>query len=162
VIGGFLGMAMFLGLYWMGQHPFIIPPFMDFRILLFGVFIFFTLRDFRDYFQGGILYFWQGMIMALVFTIVFSLVGMLSIWAYSVWNPEFVSRYVALKTAQAKMLTPEILARYGKENVDAIVRALPSTRGIDLALVYVWTSFGISFFLSIILSVILRRQPKSQ
>lgn len=160
LIAGLLGMVLFLGLYYLGRHPFLIPVYFDFRILLFGVFIFFTLKEFRDYFQQGILFFWQGMVMSLLFTVVFAVLCYLILWGFSAWKPDFVSSYITLTLEQARSMPPEIIARIGKVNYDRTVSALPATRGSDLALLYFSQSFIIGFFVSIIISVILRRQPK--
>jgi Protein of unknown function (DUF4199) len=160
LISGAVGMAMLLGLYFMGRHPFLIPPYLDFRIILFGVMLFFTLKEFRDYSQGGILYFWQGMFMSMVFTAVFALVGFVVIWIFSVLRPEFLSSFIAQKMEELKLIPAEIVKRIGQEDFDRVAKALPATRGFDLAYLYFWQSFGISFFVSVIISVILRRQPK--
>ena len=160
VIAGVLGMVLFLTLYYLGRHPLLIPVFLDFRIVLFGVLIFFTLKEFRDYFQQGILFFWQGMMMSLLFTIVFAIIGFLVIWGFGVWKTGFVSSYISLTFDQVKTIPPEIVKRIGKEAYDSNLKALPLTRANDLALLYFWQSFVISFFVSIIISVILRRQPK--
>ncbi len=159
-IAGVLGMILFIGLYYLGRHPFLIPFFFDFRIILFAVFIFFTLKEFRDYFQQGILFFWQGMIMSLLFTSLFAIIAFLIIWGFSTWRPAFVSTYISLTLEQARSMPPEIIEKIGKANYENSLKALPNARGIDLALLYFWQSFVISFFLSIIISVVLRRQPK--
>ena len=57
VVGGVLAFVLLLIMYYLGRHPLVTSPFFDFRILLFGIFIFFTLKEFRDYEQGGVLYF---------------------------------------------------------------------------------------------------------
>ena len=159
-IAGVLGMVLLIGLYYLGHHPFLIPVFFDFRIILFGVFIFFTLKEFRDYFQQGVLFFWQGMMMSLLFTSLFAIIAFLIIWGFAGWKPGFVSSYIALTVEQARAMPPEIIERIGKANYENSLKALPATRGIDLALLYFGQSFVISFFLSIIISVVLRRQPK--
>ena len=70
-IAGALGAILLIGLFYMGKHPFLIEIYLDFRIFIFGVFIFFTLKELRDYVYGGILYFWQGIIASFIFTVVF-------------------------------------------------------------------------------------------
>ena len=59
---GILAFILLLVMYYLGPHPLLTSPFLDFRILLFGIFIFFTLKEFRDYYHDGILYFWQAML----------------------------------------------------------------------------------------------------
>ena len=160
LIAGIVGMMMFLVLYFLGRHPFLIPAYMDFRIILFGVLLFFTLKEFRDYFQEGTLYFWQGMFMCLIFTAIFAFIAFIVIWAFAGLNPRFVDSYVSLTLEQIKSIPPEIVKRIGKADYERSIAALPATRSLDLALLYFWQSFVISFFVSIIISVILRRQPK--
>jgi len=160
LIAGIVGMMMFLGLYFLGRHPFLIPPYMDFRIILFGVLLFFTLKEFRDYFQEGTLYFWQGMFMSLIFTSIFALIAAVVVWAFAGLNPRFVGSYVSLTLDQIKSIPPEIVERIGKSDYERSIKALPATRGLDLAVLYFWQSFVISFFVSTIISVILRRQHK--
>jgi hypothetical protein len=161
LIAGVVGMIMLVGLYYLGRHPFSIPPYMDFRIILFGVLLFFTLKEFRDYFQQGTLYFWQGMFMSLIFTTIFAFIAFLVIWGFAGWSPRFVSSYISLTLDQIKSMPAEIIERIGKTEYDRSIKALPFTRGIDLASLYFWQSFVISFFVSILISVILRRQPKT-
>ncbi|HZB13783.1 MAG TPA: hypothetical protein VE467_12175, partial [Chryseolinea sp.] len=47
---GILAFILLLVMYYVGRHPLLTSPFLDFRILLFGIFIFFTLKELRDYY----------------------------------------------------------------------------------------------------------------
>ncbi len=161
VVAGVLGGAMLAGLFFMGRHPIVIPPYLDFRLLLFAVMLFITLREFRDYFQQGILFFWQGMFMSLVFTAVFALIASLIVYGLARLRPEFVGQYISLQLERFKAATPEDIRQIGPDQFEKVIKSLPSTTGLDLAYLYFWQSFGISFFVSIIISVILRRQPKT-
>ena len=160
-IAGLLASAILVALYYMDRHPFLIPVFVDYRLILFSVFIFFTLREVRDYYQGGILYFWQGIFASFIFTgtfaILSSLILMIFMWAV----PEFLSSYITLSVEQLKLLPPEVIESIGKDVYNRNLELLPATNVADLAFLYFWQSFMISLFISIILSVILRRQPKT-
>jgi hypothetical protein len=160
-IAGLLGSAILVVLYYMDRHPFLIPVFVDYRLILFSVFIFFTLREVRDYYQGGILYFWQGIFASFIFTVTFavlsSLILLIFIWAV----PEFLSSYIALSVEQLRLLPGEVIDSIGKDVYNRNLELLPATNVADLAFLYFWQSFMISLFISIILSVILRRQPKT-
>jgi hypothetical protein len=160
IIAGGIGSLLLAGLYFMGRHPFLIPVFLDFRIILLGVFIFFTLKEIRDYYHGGILYFWQGLVSAFIFTVSFALISSSVVLVLCWLVPEFLSSYVSLSIAQLRSLPQELIDNIGPEVYDRNLRLLPATKGSDLALLYFWQTFMISLFLSIILSVILRRQPK--
>ncbi len=159
VIASFIGSALLVGLYYMNRHPLIIPVFLDFRLILFGVFIFFTLREIRDYYQGGFLYFWQGILCSFLFTATFAMLASLVIVGFVGIVPDFLNSYITLSMAQLKSLPAEVIERIGKEVYKLNLDRLPDTTGFDLAFLYFWQSFMISLFISIILSVVLRRQP---
>jgi hypothetical protein len=160
-IAGLLGSVLLIGLYYMDRHPLLIPVFIDSRLILFGVFIFFTLREIRDHYQNGILYFWQGIFSSFLFTVSFavltSLIILLFIWAV----PDFLHVYIALSIQHLKSLPPEVIERIGKDVYNRNSEMLPATGAFDLAFLYFWQSFMLSLFISIILSVILRRQPQT-
>ncbi len=161
VIAGALGALLVIGLYYLGRHPFIIPVYLDFRIFLFGIFIFFTLKELRDYWFGGVLYFWQGLIASLLFTVLFALIASLTITVFASAAPVFVRDYVSLTVEQLRSLPPEVIEKIGKDVYERNLEMLPATNAFDLALLYFTQSFMISFFISIIISVVLRRQPKT-
>lgn len=161
VLAGIIGSILLTGLYYIGRHPFLIPVFMDFRIFLFGIFIFFTLRELRDIHQNGILYFWQGVFASFLFTLSYAVLASLLLLTLIYFVPAFLTDYISLSIAQLKALPPDVIGQIGREVYDRNLELLPATRGSDLAFLYFSQSFMISLFISIILSVILRRQPKT-
>ena len=161
VLAGVVGSALLAGLYYMGRHPFLIPVFMDFRIILFGLFIFYTLREIKDYHQGGTLYFWQGIFASFLFAVCYAVISALALLLFMQLAPGFLDAYINLSTAQLKSLPPEVIDRIGKEVYDRNVKMLPATDSFDLVFLYFTQSLIISLFISIILSVVLRKQSKN-
>lgn len=161
VLAGIIGSALIVVLYYIDRHPFLIPVYLDFRIILFAVFIFFALREIRDYHQEGILYFWQGMIGSLLFTIAFALISSLAILGFAEIVPAFLTDYVDLTLEQMRSLPQEVIESIGKDVYEHNMEMLPSTNASILGFTYFVQSFLISLFISIILSVTLRRQPKT-
>jgi len=127
-IAGVLAFILLIVLYHLGPHPLLTSPFLDFRILLFGIFVFFTLKEFRDFNNNGVLHFSQAM---------------------------FGGLSVVLKS-----FPKEDISRIGKEIYERNLAALPATNVFDLIQTYFMQGIVIGFFVNIILSVILRRQPK--
>lgn len=160
-IAGIVGLGLLIALYYIGRHPLVIPVYLDFRIFLFGVFIFFALRELRDYHQNGVLYFWQGFIASFLFTICFATITSAGIVAVVAVDPGFLSEYIDRTLEQIRSLPPEVIDSIGKDVYERNVELLPSTNASNLALTYFVQSFLISLFISIILSVTLRRQPKT-
>ena len=159
-LAGLLGCIILVTLYMIGRHPFLIPIIFDFRIVLLSVFLFFLLRDFRDNHQGGILYFWQGMIGSFIFILVYAIVAALGILILESIRPDFLTSYIDLSIQQIKSLPAEVLERIGTETVQQSLEALPHTGLFELPKLYIVQSFAFGLFISIILSVILRKQPK--
>jgi len=160
VIGGVIAFIQLLAFFYMNRHPFLIPVFFDFRIILFAVLLFFCLKELRGFYFQGLLFFWQGMIASLLFTIVFATIASSFLWLFCLFEPRFVAEYIELAISQIRTFPAEVIERIGKEVYERNLAALPATNAFDLVSLYFVQSFGISFFISIIVSVVLRQQPK--
>lgn len=158
---GVVGFILLMILYYTGNHPFLIPVFLDYRIVLFAIIYSFALKEIRDYYHGGILHFWQGMVSCLLMTLLFSLVASIGIYTFARYNTAFVESYIRLSMIQVKAFPEEEIERMGRDVYEAGITALKQANAYFLASRYLSQSFIISFFISIIISVILRRQPKT-
>jgi len=156
------GFAFLWILYAIGRHPFLVPVFFDFRIVLLSFALILALRELRERHFGGLLFFWQGMIGGALLTLVFAAVVSLLIWGYASAQPDFVHDYVRLFREQAATFPAEVVERIGKETMAQNLEAIEATQPADLALLYAWQTGLISLFVSIVIAVILRRQPKIQ
>lgn len=162
LIAGVLGALLVIGLYFVGkQHPFMIPVFLDFRIFLFAVFIFFSLKEFRDYHQHGELYFGQAMLSSFIFVAIYAILASTLVIIFAYAKPDFIQSFVAQFREQIGTWSKEDIDRIGKDNVARNLQALSTTNPFDLGFNYFKQSFWIGAVVSIILSVILRRQPKN-
>lgn len=161
MLAGLLGLVIILVLYYIDRHPLLIPPYLDSRIIVFGVFIFFTIRELREYHYGGVFYFWQGMISGFLVTIAYTTITFVALLIFANAIPGFLSEYIRLPIEHLKSFPPEAVESVGSEAYERSMELLPSTRPVDLATLYTVQSFVISFFISVILSVILRKQPKN-
>ena len=160
-IAGALCIVFIVSSFYMGKHPFLISPFTDFRVFLFAVLLFFSLKEMRDYYLGGSMFFWQGTAGSLFFLASCSAVSAAGIFVFGAVKPQFLSSYVEQFTEQIRNLSTEGTEQIGKEVLEQSLRDLPSTTIGGLAGTYVWQSFVIGFFISVIISVILRQQPKT-
>jgi hypothetical protein len=156
-----IGFALVVMLFYSGKHPFLIPVYADFRIFLFGVFIFFALKEYREQYGEGILYFWQGMVGSYVFLLSFGLLAAMAVFLFSLVEASFVTEFVRLFTEQAKAIPAEELERVGKVDFERNLLELSNTNGYQLALLHGKQSLIIGFFISIIITIVLRKQPKA-
>jgi hypothetical protein len=159
-IAGVLGAILVIGLYYLGTHPFLIAIYLDFRIFIFGIFMFFVLRELRDFYYGGILYFWQGLIASFLFTLIFAVTAALLLGSFGTLVDSFVRDFISQSTEKLSLVREELIERIGKQAYDSNLRNLPATNAWDLAIHYYIQCFVIGTFMGILLSVILRRQPK--
>jgi hypothetical protein len=160
LLAGILGMLFLSVLYYVGRHPFLFPIYFDFRAIMLSVFIVMSLKELRDDHQQGLLSFGQGMMCAFLLTLVFAVLVMSFIGIFSWLQPAFVTDYINLMTVQLQALNPAVIEQIGKDSHARNLAALAATNGGTLAFDYFIKSLLISFFVSIIISVILRRQPK--
>ncbi len=161
VIAGLIGFALLVSLYYMDRHPQQISIQFDFRIVMFIVFLIFILRELREYYFDGLLFFWQGMSASFIFTFVFALVASTLLLVFTYLKPEYITSYIQLALAEVKTYPEEYIKEIGKANFDEGVKNIQLIGGGYLAKRYFFTSFFYSFLISIVISVILRRQPKS-
>lgn len=159
LVSGVLGFIILLILFYTDHHPFLIPVFLDYRIIMFSIVFVFALREVRDYYQDGILHFWQGMMSSLLMTLSFTLVACSALYTFALAVPEFVTTYINLSFVQVKAFSADDIDRIGREVYEEGVKSLQEADAAFLASRYFVQSMIISFFISIIISVILRRQP---
>lgn len=162
VVAGMLCIGFVVSLFYMGKHPFLINPMLDFRVPLFALMLFFCLKEVRDYYQGGVLYFVQGSVGSLFFLLSAAVMASAGIYLFGTFQPAFLADYIKEFTQQIQNLPPETVERIGKSVVEENLKALPATTVGNLATLYAWQSMVIGFFISVIICVILRRQPKTE
>jgi len=74
--------------------------------------------------------------------------------------PDFVHNFVELAEEQTKNFSAEDINRIGKETFEQSLKELKQADRYFMAQRYFFQTYIISFFLSIIISVVLRRTPK--
>ena len=159
-IAGALLVVLMIALYYLGRHPLLIAPFLDFRIVTFGVFIFFSLKEFRDDYQGGELYFWQGLIGSGMLVFVAALVSSIGIYSFGLIDTDFVPQYIEQFIAYFQGFPKEDIEAIGKDNFERNLQGIRSTNIAQIAQDYFMKGLIIGLPVSIIMSVITRKQPK--
>ncbi|UII24506.1 DUF4199 domain-containing protein [Fulvivirga maritima] len=161
LFGALLGMVVILVLYFINRHPLLIPPHLDFRILLFAVFIFFALKEFKDYYNNQMLNFWQGMIIGFIVYLVIGLLVGLGLVILCQVVPHFLTTYIE-GTINGMMLNKEQLI-HGEEITITEAQfneQIEEMRNATSAVVffdYLGKSLFIGFPITIIISIIMRR-----
>jgi len=151
---------LFIVLYSMGKHPLFVPLFMDIRLVMLPVFMFFAMKDFRDGHNNSELHFWQGLTVGfLTFTTIAVLMSAF-VMIFAEVSGDFLNQYIASRLELLEVNKEQAIEAFSNDFVQEQIDALPLTRPFDLAVDYFWKTIAIGIFLNIILAVVLRKQPK--
>ena len=161
LIGGAVACVAIVVLFLMGRHPFLLPVVFDFRIILYSVMVIFALREIRDFHLGKMLFFFQGMVASNLVVWLAAVIGALFVWILAANHPTFISEYVAVMTEQMTANRDLLTKNVGEEAYRQQMAKLPTTSAWALAGDYFLKSIIIGLFLTIIISVVMRRQPKT-
>lgn len=162
LIGGVIASIVLVSLYYLGQHPFLVPWIVDFRLVFFSVFIFLGLKETRDYYLAGNLSFSQGMIGSYVFISTAGLIGAITTWCLARWDENFLPSYISKTTEQVKSFQKEMVENFTERNYQQQIAKLQNTTELTLASDYFLKSLIIGLFLTILITVILRKQTQTQ
>ena len=157
IVSGLL-MVLFLVLFYSGRHPMNISPFFDVRIIVFPLFLFLSIKEFRDLANNGVLHFWQGMIVGFVLLISIGLILSLFIILISYTDNSFLSIYITERIELLQTMVGQLTEQEKLSFVKEQLKILPLTTSIDLAIDYFLKTMGIGVFLNIIISIVLRKQ----
>src|SRR5436190_16412944 len=114
-VAGLLSAILLVILFYTGRNPFLISPFLDFRIFIFGIFIFFSLKEFRDGSQSGLLYFWQALLGSFAVVLISSVISSTGLYIFGTLEKDFLTSYVDGMTIYLKTFPQEDIDRIGRE-----------------------------------------------
>jgi len=101
------------------------------------------------------------MVGSYVFLMTAALIGSGFTWCFARWNAGFLPSYIEKLQQQMLGYREEIIRSVGVDAYTQQLTKLPSTSPLDLAGDYFLKSMIIGLFLTIIMSVLLRKQPKT-
>ena len=85
----------------------------------------------------------------------------LLIWIFGSLEQDFVTEYVEQVTAYLKSFSQADIDQLGKDTYERNLAGLPATNIATLAFTYFIHGLVLGFFVNIVLSVIVRRHPKT-
>ena len=154
--------SLILGLgiiYYAGKHPLLINIVFDLRILIFALFIFIGIREYRQDYNNGILHFWQGLYIGIILYITAAFITSLFIWIFAGWlDVDFLTSFIAKSMETLETNKQVIIESLGERNFNAAMEGLPTTTAGNLAFDYFLKSMPIGFILTLVISMLLRRR----
>lgn len=159
-VGAILLSIVLVILFYMGKHPMLIPIIMDFRLIAVPIFVVLAILEFRDFRNRRKLVFWQGMFIGFICYTTMGLGAGVFLLIFTFADQGFLSQFIEISTTQLVENKDQFIQSIGPEAYNANLAKLPSTTGFDLSADYFFKTIIVGLFFTIIISVILRRQPK--
>lgn len=156
----FFLIALFFLSWTLAVNPLIDLRQLVFDILIFGLFIFFAGKEYKVYKNGGYFHFWEGMSIGfLVYalaTVVFGFVLVI----YFMMKEEAVSQYQQAATAFILERADLYKEEFGEAGLNAQLNEIKEVTVFDLVLSTIFKKILAGFFVTPVISIILRKQPK--
>jgi hypothetical protein len=158
-IAGALTIVLFLVLYQMEVNPLVEARIVD--LVLIPIFLYFGLKDFRDYRNGGILHYWQGMTVGVIIYLLMALISSVWIMAFLEFiDPELLGQYILDRIELLEGSRLQIVEQMGEQAFLDSKEELKRITPFDLALDDILKKSIIGLMLTIMISVILRKKPQ--
>lgn len=159
ICGLFLVAAYHLS-YALGANPLIDITHLIFDVIIFGLFIFFAEKEYKTYKNGGILHFWQGMSIGFFVYTLASIVFVFSQIIYFALDTEAVSNYQEAALAFLNDRMDIYKEQFGDEGFERQLEDIRTVTKWDLILSSTIKKIIAGFFISPVISIILRKQLK--
>ena len=157
VAGGIIAFVLFLTLYYTDGDPVSSNYIID-GVLMF-LFVFFSLKELRDYKYGGKMLYWQGMTGGFVCYALIALISALTTWVYlGAVDPDL---YAQKKQEKITILTqdPEKwVEQLGQEDYEEAVENVKAITPFSLAADDFVKKLLIGFFLTTIIALFYKRK----
>lgn len=158
-IGLLFNITAIVVLYLIGRHPLLLNPVLDARIPLYALIIFASFKTFKDNYSQGVMHFWQGLTMGLVAYLFMSIGTSIFIYIISAIDAtNFLSEYIRIATGQLEANKEVFIESIGEKTYEGTLEQLPNTRPVHLALDYLLKSTPIGLFLTLLLSILMRKK----
>lgn len=156
VAGGIISLLLFLTLYFLEENPLSAIRLFDF--LLIPLFIFFSLKEYRDYRNAGKMAYWEGMTVGFVCYGLIALISASSILFFlEMIDPELFAQH---KQENITILTQdpqEWVEQLGKEDYEEALEDVRGITPVSLAVDDFVKKILVGLFLTSIISIFLKR-----
>jgi len=155
-IGGILVILLFMIFYFLGKNPIVEIKLVD--ILILAVFIFFSLKEFRDSHNNRKLHFWQGVSGGMITYFSIAIISALFILVLVVViDPTITTDYIQSRIALIDENKAKLVENINEQAYLDALAGVKKTTPMDLAFDDFLKKSIIGLFLTIIIAVILRK-----
>lgn len=158
LVGAALSIALFFVLLLLDENPLINGALFSFFFI--PIFVFFAIKEFKKYYSAGTLHFWQGMTIGFGTYMILGLVSALFIWLYlQAIDPQLLLEYIADRVALMDGSKENLIDRLGQDTYETSLANVQGATALDLALDDFLRKIFAGFFITTIISVVMRQRP---
>ena len=161
LVSGVLSVILFFVVMLFDENPLIVTKWFDYLLIL--GFVFFGVREFRLYYNGGALQFWQGASVGFVTYVSSAVLFALIIGTYLAtvgqeWVTDYVADRIALVQENQKNFTEEL----GAATYQQVLAEVQAVTTLDIVLDDFYRKLMIGVFVTLIVAMVQRRQPAKE
>lgn len=160
ITGGLLVILAFVVLLVSDENPLLVLQPFDF--LLLPLFLFFSIKDFRDNYNGRLMFFWEGMTVGFFCYISIALLSSLFIILFLHWcDCNLLAEFITNKLEILESGKTRLIEEMGQTTYDETYAEVASTTAFIVALDSLMKKCILGLLFTIMLSMILRTKPKN-
>ena len=161
LVSGGLAIILFFVVMLFNENPLIVTKWFDY--LLVPGFVFFAIREFRRYYNGGAMQFWEGASVGFITYVTSALLFALVTGGYlATVGQEWVADYVANRTALVQANQESFTQELGEDTYRQVLAEVQATETMDLVLDDFYRKLMIGVFVTLIIATVQRRQPAKE
>lgn len=158
MVGAVLSIALFFVLLLLGENPLINGTLFSFFFI--PIFVFFAIKEFKKYYNASYLHFWQGMTIGFFTYMMLALVSAFFIWVYlDLLDPGLLQDYISNRVDLMRGSQENLVERLGQDTFDTSLASVKAATAFDLALDDFLRKVFAGFFITTVISVVMRQRP---
>ena len=161
LVSGTLAIILFFAVMPFDENPLIVNKWFDF--FLIPVFVYFAVREFRLYYNGGALQFWQGASVGFIVYVTLALLFAGVVGSYLATGGEaWVSDYIEDRTALVQENQENFTEQLGDATYQQVLAEVQAVTTLDLVLDDFYRKLMVGLFVTLIIATVQRRQPAKE
>jgi hypothetical protein len=154
--GGGFSILLFVILWMLDTNPLATNRIYDF--ILIPLFVFFSVKEYRDYRNGGVLHFWEGMVTGTLTFVCLALVSALFIWLFLEFaHTSLLQDYIDTRMGMIHDNKEVLADKLGEPAVAKTLAELPRTSPLKLGLDDFLKKVFIGMFFTAVIALVLRK-----
>lgn len=160
LVGGLISILLLLALFYTGKNPFLYTRKVPFGIVLIPLFIFFAIKEFRDFKNNRTLHFWQGLILGFACYLIIALISGGFTWLFLGYHPEMLQDIIDTGLQMIEQNKEEAIKTFGKATPEELINTTKNTTAYVIALEDFILKMLLGFVATLIISLVLRKNTK--